>query len=373
MQIKYYQRADGKGWIVDLRVVGMGRKTVKTEELAKGLAEQYQMQAQSGELTKESATPTIYTVDEAFTQAYRLMWEHEADHRMTKLRTKHWIRDLGPRKPISEVLLLDIERVLKKERERGLQPSTLNKKRAAISGLIGWCFENKLTALNFKLKWDEVVESGHRRRITDDEEQDLYKWMVFQHPKAAFPPKPHHRWLTQLIMWTGMRPDEAISLPWKDVDLIKGTITLWAERTKTSKTRVIHCSPQAIQALTELRRLTNGKLVYAGKYRGYKEAWDKAKERMGLKYDTQFVPYAMRHTCAKRLVDAGVHPTVIKDWLGHTNLETTMIYMQDDGTALQGAAQALGNRGVPSGVPERSIVPFPEASVPQGKRQGSTG
>jgi integrase len=47
---------------------------------------------------------------------------------------------------------------------------------------------------------------------------------------------------------------------------------------------------------------------------------------MGLKDDKQFVPHALRHTCASRLAQGGMTIQKIQRWLGHKSLTQTMRY-----------------------------------------------
>ena len=41
-------------------------------------------------------------------------------------------------------------------------------------------------------------------------------------------------------------------------------------------------------------------------------------------------PHLFRHSCAMNLYQSGVHLTLISEWLGHKNLETTLIYAHAD-------------------------------------------
>jgi integrase len=55
-------------------------------------------------------------------------------------------------------------------------------------------------------------------------------------------------------------------------------------------------------------------------------AWQWVRKEMGLEHDKEFVLHALRHTCASRLLNKGVDIVTIKDWLGHADISTTMIY-----------------------------------------------
>jgi integrase len=62
---------------------------------------------------------------------------------------------------------------------------------------------------------------------------------------------------------------------------------------------------------------------------------------MGKTDDPQFVPHMLRHTCATRLSQSGVSLPVIKEWLGHTTIQTTIRYAHFNKKDLLSAAQAL--------------------------------
>jgi integrase/recombinase XerD len=48
-------------------------------------------------------------------------------------------------------------------------------------------------------------------------------------------------------------------------------------------------------------------------------------------------PHVLRHTCAMRLLHAGIDITIIALWLGHESIETTQIYTHADMTMKENA------------------------------------
>lgn len=44
------------------------------------------------------------------------------------------------------------------------------------------------------------------------------------------------------------------------------------------------------------------------------------------KFEVAIVPHMLRHTCATRLARAGIGMPVIKEWMGHSAIQTTMRY-----------------------------------------------
>ena len=88
-------------------------------------------------------------------------------------------------------------------------------------------------------------------------------------------------------------------------------------------------------------------------------AWDSARETMGITDDHQFIPHACRHTCASRLVQAGVDLYTVQRFLGHSTIRVTERYAHLSPLMLQTAAQALEKQkiGVIFGDAERNSSP----------------
>jgi site-specific recombinase XerD len=69
--------------------------------------------------------------------------------------------------------------------------------------------------------------------------------------------------------------------------------------------------------------------------------WSRLRTAMKLSGDKQFVPYALRHTCASRLIQRGQSLRVVGDWLGHKSLSITMRYAHLSPTNLLDAVKVL--------------------------------
>jgi site-specific recombinase XerD len=68
-------------------------------------------------------------------------------------------------------------------------------------------------------------------------------------------------------------------------------------------------------------------------------------------------PHLWRHTRAMHLYQHGMDLTLVSQWLGHANLETTLIYAYADTEhKRQAITRALGNAAAPSMLPENYIV-----------------
>ena len=68
-------------------------------------------------------------------------------------------------------------------------------------------------------------------------------------------------------------------------------------------------------------------------------------------------PHLWRHTRAMHLYQHGMDLTLVSQWLGHTNIETTLIYAHADTEhKRQAITKALGDSAAPGVVPEKYTV-----------------
>lgn len=65
------------------------------------------------------------------------------------------------------------------------------------------------------------------------------------------------------------------------------------------------------------------------------------RAEMGFERNSEFVIYALRHTCASRLVNAGVDLQVVCRWLGHSSIQITERYAHLDPKKLVYAEEVL--------------------------------
>ena len=69
--------------------------------------------------------------------------------------------------------------------------------------------------------------------------------------------------------------------------------------------------------------------------------WQAARESLGYADKKFYTIHLCRHTCASRLVQRGVPILLVKDWLGHEDIENTMIYAHLAPKALPSVVEVL--------------------------------
>jgi integrase len=72
--------------------------------------------------------------------------------------------------------------------------------------------------------------------------------------------------------------------------------------------------------------------------------WQKARKDLGYADKKFYTIHLCRHTCASRLVQRGVPILLVKDWLGHEDIENTMIYAHLQPKALHSYVEVLNER-----------------------------
>ncbi|MFC1688207.1 tyrosine-type recombinase/integrase [Pseudomonadota bacterium] len=135
--------------------------------------------------------------------------------------------------------------------------------------------------------------------------------------------------LVTLVLNTGLRRSEALSLSWEQVNL--GTnphLTVLAAYAKSRKTRHVPLNAAAVKDLKRWGGQGSKKgFVFpgagGGKLKSIKTAWGKLMKDAKIE-DFRF--HDLRHDFASRLVMAGVDLYRVKELLGHSSIEITQRY-----------------------------------------------
>ncbi|WP_076591794.1 tyrosine-type recombinase/integrase [Herminiimonas arsenitoxidans] len=129
--------------------------------------------------------------------------------------------------------------------------------------------------------------------------------------------------LTILLLDVGGRYSELANIEWARIDMDTRIIHLW--RSKVSNGSVLYMTDRVYYML--LKRKRNGPHVFQnrkGLARGYStQSIRKAIRRAGLE---SCHVHTFRHTLATRLLQNGLSLYEVKEILGHSKIETTMIY-----------------------------------------------
>jgi len=121
--------------------------------------------------------------------------------------------------------------------------------------------------------------------------------------------KPDAADAVTVLIDTGLRGSELWRLEKRDIDFKKDLLSVWMSKNK--KARSVPLTGR-VKAILEPRLKVHPIHPFP-----YRNAWlDRlfvsTRKHLGLEKDKQFIPYALRHTCASRLVQRGVNLRVLR-------------------------------------------------------------
>jgi integrase len=167
--------------------------------------------------------------------------------------------------------------------------------------------------------------------------------------RAAAKGRNAARWSVALAL--GLRQSEALGLQWCDIDLLKNTLTVRRTQHRVKGVGIVYEDPKTersrrtlalpgilIGQLHQHKAIQNGERMLAGsewrdddlvfaredgkpidKKRDYDD-WCELLERAGVRHVRL---HDGRHTAATLLLSEGVHPRVVMELLGHSQMRTT--------------------------------------------------
>lgn len=144
----------------------------------------------------------------------------------------------------------------------------------------------------------------------------------------------------------GLRTAEMLALRWEDIDLVAGKLTVRRQEvepgetttTKGKKPRPIPISEELAKYLKEYRRLDTK--VLRAVSRNSLVSWLKtAEKRAGI--ISAKSPHKLRHSFASRLLARGASIKTVQKLLGHSSLQTTMVYLHSSVEETEAAIRLL--------------------------------
>ncbi len=143
----------------------------------------------------------------------------------------------------------------------------------------------------------------------------------------------------KFFLLTGCRRGEATKLEWDDIDLNDMVITFW--QTKSGRDRVIPINLELMQVIHALDRSQKKPFPYHPDWISH--LFKRFLRVAGI--DKPFSLHSLRHTCGSDMARKGIPVNQIKDFLGHSSLEVTQIYLHSLPEDLRNAADALSCLG----------------------------
>jgi integrase/recombinase XerC len=212
--------------------------------------------------------------------------------------------------------------------EEGLNPSSINRKIAALRTFYGYLRKKKhidsdptkiLSALKTRKKLPAFVEEKSMEM--------LFEEGVFSDDFEGL----RDRVIMELLYGSGIRLSELVELELKDLNLPARTIRVFGKRSKERIVPVSTSLAQLLQKYIEQRAPEENTdiLLLTDSNKAVYPVFVQRKVKQYLSAVTtlaQKSPHVLRHTYATHLLNRGADLNAIKELLGHANLAATQIY-----------------------------------------------
>lgn len=286
-------------------------------------------------------------IDECANQAWSNHKDADGRRQAALLMLGYSARELGTSRAEVSPSQLDAGVVLgmyRRMRAGGLSNATINRRASAFFGALKWGRENGLHDAHV-VKVKRQKESSGRTRVVSPQELEAVAFHLPNQPGAD----GHSGLLARFLYASGLRVSEALALQWRDVnrDPLSGRPTSATVRvSKNGLSRTVPLTSTAAACLEKASAVgldmePSTDPVFEVHQSKFNRAWAGARRSMGLENDPEFVPHALRHSCATRLVLSGVPLPVVQKWMGHKNIQTTMRYAHVHDEALLDAAERV--------------------------------
>ncbi|RLD04481.1 MAG: hypothetical protein DRI32_05555 [Chloroflexi bacterium] len=241
--------------------------------------------------------------------------------------------------------------------EKGLKANSVNRKLSSLSAFFRWAVESGLIQVNPARNIKAVRQDQSAPRWLDKREQFSLLRTIEKDVQLALLNYPK-RWRTRqrdasivlTLLNTGIRLNELCALKLMDIQLSERKGKLLIRHGKGNKEREIPLNAQARIALKkwlDVRPESENQYIWiAVEAKNSKGLSNRAVQRILARYGRKaqiekFTPHICRHTFAKNLVNQGVSLEKIAMLLGHSNLNTTRIYITPSQHDLELAVEKL--------------------------------
>lgn len=343
----YQRESDGK-WCasVDLGIInGKRRRKIVYGETRKEVADKLKA------LHRDQAAGVTLAADQQTLKQYLETWLEQRVKRYNRTRTyigyksivdHHLIPHLG-KHPLAKLTPEQVQAMLHTLAETGRSPRTVSNVRAVLR-----------KALNQAMRWGYVVRNV--ATLVDAPRTSTFNIQPLDQAQARklLDAVAGHRLeaLYRVALSLGLRRGEICALRWEDVNLSDATLRVTgslqrvrgklerAETKTTASMRTIALPPVLLRVLQRHRERQDVErqelgvdwresgLVFVSEIgtpldpRNVVRHFKAALKRAQLPEATRF--HDLRHSCATLLIAQGVHPRVIMEILGHSQIATTM-------------------------------------------------
>ncbi len=273
----------------------------------------------------------VEELGDLFTLTHRLYWKGTKGEVTAVINGEDIIKTIGPTTLITDISTDLVDMLVDELKSRGLADATVNRKLACLSKMLTTALDRGIIQKLPKIRFKE--EGQHRIR-----------WMTLEEERTALSLLKSwgmHSVAEMLVVGikTGFRASELMGLQARDYS--DGMLHLWNTKNSLNRSVPVLATVAAVLEVRKSKGFTKG-LFSDVKRQDIAKAVSKLRVSMDLEDDEDFCWHSMtRHTCASRMVQRGVELLVVKTYLGHKSMITTLRYAHLAPQNLATAAAAL--------------------------------
>lgn len=351
-------RQRGSSFLVDITINGK-RRTATCASYDEARIKRLQMEAEMlGAAQRQQAEPTCWTLRKAFDKTVEIRWANSKNETKARATAEEALEFFGDDRLLDTIKTADVDDYvahLRNKQRNG--PATINRKLAALSAMFTDAADRD--GCTRKPRIIRQPEPTHRIRYLTTEEE-MMALSLFQQWGQL-----HVRDAVVVLIDTGMRVGELLAMQVKDVDLKENIISIW--QNKGDLPRSVPMTDRVRQIIQARCDRSRGLVFFDLRREVLRYYWDRVRSALDLDNDDQFVPHALRHTCATRLVQAGVSLFVVQKLLGHSTITVTQRYAHLAQSNLQGAIDVLQGKAIPA--PQLAADPRNKVAERKGSKE----
>ena len=320
--------------MVDFMIDGQRiRRQFDTELDAQAFEIDTRRQHQYGKPIEEIEDRMVFTLRQMLDKTFVKYWQDKPNEEVSGVNMKILERFFKPSTPLSSITTERVDDFIMYLQNKGNASSTINSKLSTLSKCIRYAYDRGYIKVKPKIERPKVGNNARMRFLSEAEETTITE--VIQDDDFA-----------DFFIWsvdTGMRPSEARNL--HQMNVRKDDALGWVVDVKIVKdvagTTLPRTLPLTDRAVAAFNRLNDQAFPFARFTKAeIRKQWDWVRGMLN-NTEKEFVFYLTRHTCASRLVQRGVDITIVQKWMGHKNIQTTMIYAKLIPANLLDARKAL--------------------------------
>ncbi len=264
---------------------------------------------------------------------------------------QHWFEQaFGHPLTLEGVMALDVRQYRQHlQTTQNSTPATINRRLSAIRTWCKWGMQQGIITINpLDAVQGVASQESAPHWLTAHDQRALLRQAALNRNAAGTTTGKLQTQRDELILLlllnTGLRVSELCDLQVGDLTINERKGNLRVRNGKGGKARTIPLNKVCRQALVDWLTQNTGQLLFEGKQGDALQP--RGVERMiaslGRQAGVAVTPHQLRHTFAKNLINAGVTLEKVAMLLGHSNLNTTRIYITPSQADLAAAVGLLG-------------------------------